>query len=173
MKSLNSLSNHVGSLPTKAVQTFAHSSGFSAFGFRERHSASVKTKLRVGNPSSLATSGSNPDASLTFSVNDLKSPLRFEFNNIAVSNRFTSPRVNNNYLVISKNQFGFNPDQIGDTAQHNTAQQFNNPLTWILKDKETVGSEKNQQQKRSTSPDEITFGAKGFRHVPIIAGERQ
>ena len=122
MKSLNSLSNHVGSLPTKAVQTFAHSSGFSAFGFRERHSASVKTKLRVGNPSSLATSGSNPDASLT---------------------------------------------------QHNTAQQFNNPLTWILKDKETVGSEKNQQQKRSTSPDEITFGAKGFRHVPIIAGERQ
>lgn len=173
MKSLNSLSNHVGSLPTKAVETFAHSSGFSAFGFRERHSASVKTKLRVGNPSSLATSGSNPDASLTFSVNDLKSPLRFEFNNIAVSNRFNAPRIDNMYSVIAKNQFGFNPYQVGETAQHNTAQQFNNPLSWILKDKETVGSEKNQQQKRSTGPDEITFGAKGFRHVPIIAGERE
>ena len=173
MKSLNSLSNHVGSLPTKAVEAFAHSSRVSAIGLGERHVSSVKTKLRVGNPSSLATSRSNPDSGLTISVNDLKSPLRFEFNNIAVRNRFTSPRINDKYFVITKNQFGFNPYQIGTTAQHNAGQQFNNPLTWILKDKETVGSKENQQQKRSTSPDEITFGAKGFIHVPIIAGESQ
>lgn len=173
MKSLNSLSNHVGSLPTKAVETFAHSSRVSVTRFGERHVGSIKTKLRVGNPSSLATSGSNPDSGLTLSVNDLKRPLRFEFNNIAVRNRFTSPRINDKYFVFSKNQFGFNPYQIGTTAQHNTAQQFNNPLSWILKDKEAVGRKEDQQQKRSTSPDEITFGAKGFRHVPIIAGERQ
>ena len=173
MNSLNSLSNHVGSLPTEAVETFAHGFRGSAFGFRKGHSASVKTKLRVGYPSSLATSGSNPNSSLASSVNDLKRPLRFEFNNIAVRNRFTSPRINDKYFVFSKNQFGFNPYQIGTTAQHNTAQQFNNPLSWILKDKEAVGRKEDQQQKRSTSPDEITFGAKGFRHVPIIAGERQ
>lgn len=173
MKSLNSLSNHVGSLPTEAVETFAHSSRVSAFGFRERHSASVKTKLRVGNPSSLATSGSNPDASLTSSVNDLKSPLRFEFNDIAVQNRFNAPRIDNMYSVITKNKFGFNPDQIGDTAQPNTAQQFNNPLTWIFENKDAVDGKEKKKQKRNTGPDEITFGAKGFRHVPIIAGERQ
>lgn len=173
MNSLNSLSNHVGSLPTKAVETFAHSSRVSAFGFRKGHSASVITKLRVSYPSSLATSRSNPDSSLTSSVNDLKSPLRFEFNNIAVQNRFTSPWIDHMYRVITKNQFGFNPDQIGDTAQHNTAEQFNNPLSWIFKNKEAVGGEEKQQQKRSTGPDEITFGAKGFRHVPIIAGERE
>ena len=173
MKSLNSLSNHVSSLPAKAVETFAHGSRFSAIGFGKGHVSSVKTKLRVGYPSSLAACGSHPDSSLASSVNDFQSPLRFEFNNIAVSNRFTSPRVNNKYFVIAKNQFGFNPDQIGDTTQHNAHQQFNNPLTWIFKNKEAVDSEKNQQQKRSTRPDEITFGAKGFRHVPIIAGERQ
>ena len=173
MKSLNSLSNHVGSLPTKAVETFAHSSRVGAFGFGERHSASVKTKLGIGYPSSLATSGSNPDSSLASSVNDLKSPLRFDFNNIAVRNRFTSPRVNNKYFVFSKNQFGFNPYQIGETAQHDAHKQFNNPLSWIFKNKEAVGRKENQQQERSTGPDEITFGAKGFRHMPIIAGERQ
>ncbi len=173
MKSLNSLSNHVSSLPAKAVETFAHGSRFSAIGFGKGHVSSVKAKLRVGYPSSLAACGSNPDSSLASSVNDFQSPLRFEFNNIAVSNRFTSPRVNNKYFVITKNQFGFNPDQIGDTAQHNAHQQFNNPLTWIFENKETVGGEKNQQQKRCTSPDVITFGAEGFRHVPIIAGERQ
>ncbi len=173
MKSLNSLSNHVGSLSTKAVETFAHGSRVSVIGFGERHAASVKTKLRVGNPSSLSTSGSNPNSSLATSVNDLKSPLRFKLDNIAVCNRFTAPRINNKYFVITKNQFGFNPYQVGETAQHNTAQQFNNPLRWILEDKETVGSEKNQQQKSGTGPDEITFGAKGFRHVPIIAGERE
>ena len=173
MKSLNSLSNHVGSLPAEAVETFAHSSSVSAFGFGEGHPASVKTKLGIGNPSTLATSGSNPDSSLTTSVNDLKSPLRFEFNNIAVGNRFTSPRINNKYFVITKNQFGFNPDQIGDAAQQNAHQQFNNPLTWIFENKEAVGGKKNQQQKRSTSPDEITFGSEGFRHKPSIAGESQ
>lgn len=173
MKSLNSLSNHIGSLPTKAVETFAHRSRVSAIGFGKGHVGSVKTKLRVSYPSSLAASGSNPDASDTSSVNDFQSPLRLEFNNIIVQNRFNAPRIDNMYSVITKNQFGFNPDQIGDTAQTNTAQQFNNPLTLILKDKEAVGSKKNQQQKRSTGPDEITFGAKGFRHVPIIAGERQ
>ena len=173
MQSLNSLSNHVSSLPAKAVETFAHSSRVSAFGFGEGHSASVKTKLRVGYPSSLAACGSHPDSSLASSVNDFQSPLRFEFNNIAVSNRFTSPRVNNKYFVITKNQFGFNPDQIGDTAQHNAHQQFNNALTWIFENKEAIGSKENQQNKRSTGPDEITFGAKGFRHEPSIAGESQ
>ena len=173
MKSLNSLSNHVSSLPAKAVETFAHGSRFSATGFGQGHVGSVKTKLRVSYPSTLATGGSNPDSSLTTSVNDLKSPLRFEFNNIAVRNRFTSPRIDNEYFVIAKNKFGFDPDQIGETAQHNAHQQFNTPLTWIFKNKEAVGRKENQQQKRSTGPDEITFGAKGFRHVPIIAGERQ
>ena len=173
MKSLNSLSNHVGSLPTEAVETFAHGSRVSAIGFGKGHVGSVKTKLGVGDPSTLTTSGSNPNSSRAASVNDLKSPLRFEFNNIAVRNRFNSPRINDKYFVFSKNKFGFNPYQIGTTAQHNAAQQFNNPLSWILKDKETVSSKENQQQKRSTSPDEITFGAKGFRHMPIIAGERQ
>jgi len=173
MKSLNSLSDHVSSLSTKAVKTFAHGSRVNAVGFGERHAASVKTKLGIGYPSSLATSGSNPNSSLTSRVNYLKSPLRFEFNNIAVGNRFTSPRINHKYFVITKNQFGFNPYQIGETAQHNTAQQFNNPLSWILEDKETVGGKENQQKKRSAGPDEVTFGAKGFRHVPIIAGERQ
>ena len=173
MISLNSLSDHVGSLPTKAVETFAHSSRVSAFGFGEGHSASVKTKLRVGNPSSLTTSGGNPDSSRASGVNDLKSPLRFEFNNIAVCNRFTSPRINNIYSVIAKNQFGFNPYQIGETAQHSTAEQFNNPLSWIFQNKEAVGSKENQQNKRSASPYEITFGAKGFRHDLSIAGERE
>lgn len=173
MNSLNSLSNHVGSLPTEAVETLAHGFRGSAFGFRKGHSASVKTKLRVGYPSSLATSRSNPNSSLASSVNDLKSPLRFEFNDIAVKNRFTSPRINNMYSVIAKNKFRFNPDQISNTAQQNAHQQFNNALSWIFKDKEAVGGEKNQQQKRSTGPDEITFGAKGFRHVPSIAGERE
>ena len=173
MKSLNSLSNHVGSLPTEAVETFAHGSRVSGIGFGKGHVGSVKTKLGVGDPSTLATSGSNPNSSRAASVNDLKSPLRFEFNNIAVGNRFTSPRINHKYFVITKNQFGFNPYQIGETAQHNTAQQFNNPLSWILEDKETVGGKENQQKKRSAGPDEVTFGAKGFRHVPIIAGERQ
>lgn len=173
MKSLNSLSDHVGSLPTKAVETFAHSSRVSAFGFGEGHSASVKTKLRVGYPSSLTTSGGNPDSSRASGVNDLKSPLRFEFNNIAVCNRFTSPRINNMYSVIAKNQFGFNPYQIGETAQHSTTEQFNNPLTWIFENKEAIGSKENQQNERSTCPDEITFGSEGFRHEPSIAGESQ
>ena len=173
MKSLNSLSDHVGSLPTKAVETFAHGSRVSAVGFGERHAASVKTELRVGNPSSLSTSGSNPNSSLTTSVNYLKSPLRFKLNNIAVGNRFTSPRINHIYCVITKNQFGFNPDQIGKAAQHNAAQQFNIPLSWIFKDKDAVGGKEKKQKKRNTGPDEITFGAKGFSHGPIIAGERE
>lgn len=173
MNSLNSLSDHVGSLPAKAVETFAHGFRVSAFGFGERHLASVKTELCVGDPSSLATSGSNPDSSLASGVNDLKSPLRFEFNNIAIKNRFTSPRIDNMYSVIAKNKFGFNPDQIGNTTQPNTAQQFNNPLTWIFENKDAVDGKETKKQKRSTGPDEITFGAKGFRHVPSIAGERQ
>ena len=173
MNSLNSLSNHVGSLPTKAVETFAHGFRGSSVGFRERHLASVKTKLRVCDPSSLATSGSNPDSSLTTIVNDLKSPLRFEFNDLGVQNRFTSPRINNMYSVIAKNQFGFNPDQISATAQDNTAEQFNNPLSWIFKNKEAVSGKEKKQKKRNTGPDEITFGAKGFSHGPSIAGERE
>ena len=173
MQSLNSLSNHVSSLPAKAVETFAHGSRFSAIGFGKRHVSSVKTKLRVGYPSSLAACGSHPDSSLASSVNDFQSPLRFEFNNIAVCNRFTSPRINNMYSVIAKNQFGFNPYQIGETAQHSTAEQFNNPLSWIFQNKEAVGSKENQQSKRSTCPDEITFGSEGFRHELSIAGESQ
>lgn len=173
MKSLYSLSDHVSSLSAKAVETFAHSFRGNTVGLGKRHVAAVKTKLSISNPLSFATRGSDPDSSLSLGVNDLQSPLCLELDDIAIGNRFTSPWINNMHNIILKNQFGSNPYQISTAAQNNAHQQLNSSLSRILKDKETVGSKEKKQNKRSASPYEITFGAKGLRHLPIIAGERQ
>ncbi len=173
MVSFNALSNHVGGLPTKTVETFAHGFRGNTVRFRKRHVASVITKLSVSNPLSFAARWGNPDSSFASGVNDLQSPLCLELDDFAIGNRFTSPWINNMQNIILKNQFRSNTYQISATTQHNAHQQLNSSLRRILKYKETVSSKEKKQSKRSSSPDEITFGAKGLRHLPIIAGERQ
>ncbi len=173
MASLNSLSNHVSSLPTKAVQTPTH--GFSGVvgGLGQRDMASVHAKSLLGNPLPFSTGRSNPYSSLSASVNNLECPLSLEFYNIIIRNYLSFQGVNNFENFIPKDEFGSNPDYKANSNQCKTDQHFHHDLNWISVDNKTVGREKTDEQNRNASPNEVASWAKGFRHRPIIAGETQ
>ena len=173
MASFNSLSNHISSLPAKAVQTPTHAFSGVLGGLRQWDMASVHTKSLLGNPPSFSTGRSNPYSGLSASVNNPECPLCLEFYNIIVRNYLSFQGVNNLEHFIPKDEFGSNPDYKANSNQSQTDQHFDHDLNWISVDNKTVGPEKTNEQNRSAGPNKIASWAKGFRHTPIIAGETQ
>ncbi len=173
MASFYSLSNHISSLPTKAVQTPTHAFSGVVDGLRKRDMASVHAKSLFGNPSSFSAGRSNPYSGLAASVDNPECPLCLEFHNIIVRNYLSFQGVNNLEHFIPEDEFGSNPDYKANYNQCQTDQHFDHDLNWISVDNKTVGREKTNKQNRSAGPNKIVSWAKGFRHRPIIAGETQ
>lgn len=173
MKTLNSLSNHVSGLPTKAVQTSTHTFRSVVSGLRKRDTTSIHSKSLLGYPLSLSTSGSNPDSSFAPRVNDTQSPLCLEFKHVLVSNKVGTKRVYNFQRLFSKNEFGPNPNRKADSGQNQTNHHFDSNLKSIRVYDITVQSKKSDEQDRNAGPYKIAFGTKGFIHSAIIAGETQ
>lgn len=171
MKSLHSLANQVCSLPAPTDETFAHRFGSAFSRVRQRNATSVPSELFIGNPPSLPADWSDPNSGFTLTVDNPKSPLCFEIEHLTVGNQLSSQRINNFDHFVSENKFGSHPNNVCNTTQNDTKDQFKEILGGVANNKEAVGSKKNYQRKRYTGPYEITFGSKCFIHTPIIAGK--
>ena len=173
MTTLNTLSNHVSSLPAKTVQTSAHALRGVVAGFGKWDVAAVHSKSFFSNPLSFSARRSDPYRRFSTSMNDSQSPLCLEFNDIIVRNQLSIERVDNLDGLISEDEFGFDPNCIANSNQDQADQQFESDLKRIGIDDKTVCREEANQQNRNDSPNKVTSWAKGFIHRSIIAGETQ
>lgn len=173
MKSFYSLSNHVGSLSTKATKAFTHSFRTASARLSEGNSSAVPAECRVGYPSSLSAGRSNPHIRAAAAMNNSESPLSFEIQNFTVGNQLSAKWINNLDILNTKNKFWLNPNGISNKSQEQGENKLKNGLNGVLNRKETVDDKEGKQSKRCASPDEITPGPEGFIHLPSIAGDRR
>lgn len=171
MESFHSLANQVGGLPAQTDETFAHCFGSAFSRFRQRNATSVPSELFIGNPPSLPTDWSDPDSGFALTVDNLKGPLCFEVDHVMVGNQLSSQGINNFDPFVSENKFWSHPYDVGNSNQNTTECQLKEMLGGVSNNKEAVGSKKNYQRKRYTSPHEVAFGPKCFIHIPIITGK--
>lgn len=173
MKSLNTFSDQVGSLPTETVKALAHSFGLDLLRCRERNIASVPTIALVRNPSSFTTSGSDPDTGLTSSVDYGQRPFGLQFLDIAVRDLDSAQRIDNFDRIVFENHLWLDPEEIDQSAENHCDEQFRDGLASILQDKERIRGEERDQNEGNTSQNEVASGSEGFIHLLSIAGERR
>ena len=104
-------------------------------------------------------------------MNNRKSPLCIEFDDFAVKNSFGSQGINNLKKVISQDKLWFNPEQVRQSCESQTANELEESLKAACENHQAIGSKEREQDQRSARPDVITSGAKDFIHMPSIAGE--
>ena len=173
MKSLNSLSNQVSGLPTRTIETFAHGFRFDRSRFREWNYFAVEAESRICNPAPLSAGWSNPNAGLAAAMDNRQSPLGFELQNLAVGNHLRVEGVNNFNYFIAEDQFWPNPYEIGNAADYQSENEFEEHLYGVCSDVEAVDHKENNEYESSTSPRVITSRSEGFGHMPSIAGDRR
>ena len=173
MHTLNSFSNHVGGLSTKAIEASAHRFHSITPRVAARYIPADPSKFFLSNPSLLSASRRNPHSTLATSMNYAKAPLSFQIQNISVGNQFSAEWINDFNNVSFQNEFGLNPEKVNKHAENYTNRQVARDLNVTVDNPDTVNREEGNQQIRSTGPSEVTAGSKGFIHHPSIAGERK
>lgn len=171
MNPLNSLLNHVGSLPTKAVQASAHRFHLDFSRLGERDVATEPAKFLIGNPSLFSSRRSNPYLGFATAMSDRQRPLGGEFDYIGVRNHDSAQRIHNFNVVSVENHFRSNPDQVSSNGQNQANRKINEVLLGACCNHHTVHSKEKNQRKRHTRPKKVTAGSKGFIHILSIAGE--
>ena len=171
MSSLYSFSNHVGDLSAHAIETRTHRFRSHAFGITGGNIAANPTKLFLGYPSLLTTSWSHPDSGCSTTMNDRKTPLSLQFQDIAIGNQFSSERVNNLNYIFSQDKFRSDPEKVSRCAQNNAHANFKGRLNKIGNHDNTVDAKEEDQDKGNTGPRKIASRSKSFIHISSIAGE--
>ena len=172
MKSFYPLSDHVGSLSTKATKACTHGFRTASASRGEGNTLAIPTKSRVGYPTSLSAGRSNPYSRPASAMNNCESPLSFDIQNFTVWNQLSAKWINNFDTLITEYKFRLNPDGISNTTQKQSESKLEDGLSWVAKGRKTVDHKEEQQSKRCSSPDEITSRPEGFVHLPSIAGDR-
>jgi len=173
MQTLNSFSNHVGGLSAETVEASAHRFHSRVVGRSGRGVSADPTKFLLRNPLLLTARRGNPDSAFAASVNNGQAPLRFQVNHVTVGNGLASNGIYNFNCIVPQHKFGFNPENVNQSAEKNANNQISNNLQIVFNHPETVNGEERDQCVRSTSPSKVTAGSKGFIHQPSIAGERK
>ncbi len=171
MKSFNPFTDHVSSLPADAVKAAAHAFFSPVIAFAGSKTASVPSKLLVGDPTLLSGSWGYPNSGLAIGMNNQKRPLSFKVDDFAVANHLTSNGVNDFNEFGTNDKFGFNPKNVNNHTKGRTGSQFDNCLHRVATYQDAVCTKKNYQYIRTAGPRKIASGAKSFIHHPSIAGE--
>lgn len=171
MNSLNSLLDHVGGLPTSAVQTSAHTFHTNVPSIGGGNVAAQPTELLVSDPALLSASRCNPHLGSAFAVLDTQRPLGIQFKNIGVTDKFSAQGVNDLNHLLVQHKFGFNPNKVTDSCQKDRSSKFKNVLLKVGDKKDAIYGVKKDQYKGHTSPRKITSWSKSFIHSTSIAGE--
>ena len=171
MNSLHSFSNHVCGLTTKTVKAGTHTFGTGVARVGKRDIASVPSKSSISNPFSFSTRWSNPHPGFAPLMNNRKSPLSVEFKNFFVSAVLRSQGINDLDTIVLQDQLWFNPKQVRQTCESQTAKEFEESLNTVCENQQTIGRKKREQDKRGTRPYVVASGAKDLIHIPSIAGE--
>ena len=173
MRSLNSFTNHVSGLSTKAIEARAHRFHCITPRVAARYIPADPSKFFFSNPSLLSASRRNPHSTLATSMNYAKAPLGFQIQNISVGNQLTSKRIYNFNRVNSQKEFGLNPKNVNKKTENGAQHQVAHNLYIVVDNPQAIRCEEGNQYIRSTSPSEVASGSKGFIHHPSIAGERK
>lgn len=171
MRSFNSLADHVSSLPADAVKAAAHAFFSPMSAFTGGKTASVPSKLLVGDPTLLSGSRGYPHSGIAIGMNNQKRPLSFKVDDFAVANHLTSHGVYDFNEFGTDNQLGFNPKSVNNHTEGRTKSQFDKCLHCVGTYQDAVCTKKNYQYIRTAGPSKIASGAKSFIHNPSIAGE--
>ena len=173
MQTLNSFANHVGGLSAETVEARTHRFHSRVVRRSSRSVSADPTKFLLRNPFLLSARRGYPHSAFATSVNNGQAPLSFQIQYISVGNKFSLNRINNLNLVRSQDEFGFNPENVNQSAKKDTNNQISNDLQIVFNHPKTVNGEESNQYVRSTCPSKVTAGSKGFIHQPSIAGERK
>jgi len=171
VSSLYPLPNRISSLPARTFQTLAHRFHPKVAVATQRHVGAKPTKFFISDPSSLASSRSNPDFCLSIGVHYRQNPLSFKVNDVSISNLYRFKRIDNDNRIALKKKLRSNPHQVYNGTQNNADQDFKDFLNSISKHKKRVYREESYQNQRAACPSKVTSGSKSLIHFPIIAGE--
>ena len=171
MTSFHSFANHVSGLSAQTVKAGTHTFGPGVTRIRKWNVASIPPKSSVSDPFTFSTCRSNPDSSFASLMNNRKRPLSIEFDDFVVRNSFGSQGINDLNEVISQDKLWFNPEQVRQSCESQTANELEESLKAACENHQAIGSEEREQDQRGTRPDVITSGAKDFIHIPSIAGD--
>ena len=171
MRSFNLFTDHVSSLPADAVKAAAHAFFSPMIAFAGGKTASVPSKLLVGDPTLLSGSRGYPNSGLAIGMNNQKRPLSFKVDDFTVANRLSFHGVYDFNEFGTNDKLGFNPKSVNNHTQGRTCSQFDNCLHRVGTYQDAVCTKKNYQYIRTAGPRKIASGAKSFIHNPSIAGE--
>ena len=171
MNSLHSFANHVSGLSAQTVKAGTHVFGPGVPRIRKWDGASIPAKRSISDPFTFSTCRSYPDSSFASLMSNCKSTLGVEFKNFFVRNSFGSQGINDLNEVISQDKLWFNPEQVRQSCESQTANELEESLKAACENHQAIGSEEREQDQRGTRPDVITSGAKDFIHIPSIAGD--
>jgi len=171
VNSLNPLANHVSSLTTEAVQASAHRLRTSMTRFGERNAASVPTESSVSNPLSLSARRRDPYFGFAAAMDNRKSPLGVEFQDVAVRNQLRFQWIYNFNNIVSKHQFRSYPNDVSSSPKNETKNYLDKSLPSACHDHKTICCKESNQYQRSARPREVASGTKSFIHTPSIAGD--
>lgn len=171
MRSFNPFTNHISSLSADAVKAAAHAFFSPMSTFAGGKTASVPSKLLVGDPTLLSGSRGYPNSSFAMGMDYQKRPLSFKVYDIPVTNNLTFKWVYNFNNFTTKHNFGFNPKSVNNCTKGRTCSQLENCLNCVSTGKDAVCTKKNYQYISTAGPRKIASWAKGFIHNPSIAGE--
>ena len=173
MQTLNSFANHVCSLSTETVEARAHRFHSRVVGRSGGSVSADPTKFLLRYPFLLSASRGYPHSAFATSVNNGQAPLSFQIQYVSVENEFSLNRINYFNLVPPQDEFGFNPENVNESAEKDANNQISDDLQIVFNHPETVNGEERDQYVRSTSPSKVTSGSKSFIHQSSIAGDRK
>ena len=171
MRSLNSFTNHVSGLSTKAIEASAHRFHSITPRVAARYIPADPSKFFLSNPSLLSARRGYPNSALTASMNNRKTPFGFKIQNIGVRNQFGSQRINNFDYITAQHKFWSQPEDVNKKTENGAQHQVAHNLYIVVDNPQAIRCEEGNQYIRSTSPSEVASGSKGFIHHPSIAGE--
>lgn len=156
-----------------AIETFTHGFGLDRLRFGKRNIASVPTETLVGNPPPLAAGRGSPDACFASRVDDCQSPLSLKFLDVSIRDFNGAQGIDDFNRLVLENHLRLDPKEIYQSSKDHSYEQLSDSLTSVLKNEERIHREKRDEEQGEARQREVASGAKGFIHLPSIAGERK
>lgn len=157
-----------GSQAAVAAEALAHARVLEGLALGNRNSVVPPAEGAIGNPATLSVGGSHPNLNAGFSVFDMQRPFSFQFGDFVVTNDDCLEWVDDNKVVLSKNQLWPDPEQVGRDGHKCCDYEVDyQGFSWV---ENSLNHENGIHDEGHTGPDEVTLWSKDCIHGSIIAG---
>lgn len=164
----HSLPNQLGSEATVTQHALTHSCVLDGFFCGDWYPTVLPTNGAVCNPTILSVGGGDPNLNTGFFEFNLQRPFSFQFGDFVVTNDDCLEWVDDNKVVLSKNQLWPDPEQVGRDSHKCCDYEVDyQGFSWV---ENSLNHENGIHDEGHTGPDEVTLWSKDCIHGSIIAG---